>query len=169
MPHLKALLLTVPATVWLLYGVPGYGHGCCHHEGCGYDCRDHSCCGCGSSSSATRRSDPPPRSEESWGSTSPANAQTHDGNVAEVNYLPGATPDTAMVELRLLAGTTNILVRLGPAGFLKQNQLSLKEGDAITVTGYRVSAGDGELLVATEVSKQGKTVRFRDRWGRPAW
>jgi hypothetical protein len=74
-----------------------------------------------------------------------------------------------MVELRLLADTTSILVRLGPAGFLTQNQLSLKEGDAITVAGYRVSSDDGELLVATEVSKQGKTVRFRDRWGRPAW
>jgi hypothetical protein len=86
-----------------------------------------------------------------------------------VIYLPGATPDTAIVELRLLSGTATIPVRLGPAGFLKQNQVNLKEGDAITVTGYRVSTGDGDLLVATEISKQGKTVRFRDRWGRSGW
>jgi hypothetical protein len=74
-----------------------------------------------------------------------------------------------MVELRLANGTTDLLVRLGPAGFLKQNQLNLKEGDAISVTGYRVSAGEDDLLVATEVTKEGKTVRFRDEWGRSAW
>jgi hypothetical protein len=89
--------------------------------------------------------------------------------VVEVIYLPGATPETAMVELRLLSGTATIPVRVGPAGFLKQNQLSLKEGDAITVAGYRVSTGDGDLLVATEINKQGKNVRLRDRWGRPGW
>jgi hypothetical protein len=74
-----------------------------------------------------------------------------------------------MVELRLLAGPDTVLVRLGPAGFLKQAQLTLKEGDTINVSGYRVSAGDGELLVASEISKQGKTLQLRDRWGRPAW
>jgi hypothetical protein len=74
-----------------------------------------------------------------------------------------------MVELRLISGAASIPVRLGPAGFLKRNQLSLREGDAITVNGYRVSAGDSDLLVAVEVVKQGKTVRFRDHLGRSAW
>ena len=60
-------------------------------------------------------------------------------------------------------------MRLGPAGFLKQNHLNLKEGNAITVTGYRVSAADGELLVATEVRTQDLNVRFRDPQGRPVW
>jgi hypothetical protein len=60
-------------------------------------------------------------------------------------------------------------VRLGPAGFLRQNALDLREGDTIAVTGYRVSAGSDDLLVATEVTKQGKTVRMRDEWGRSAW
>jgi hypothetical protein len=99
----------------------------------------------------------------------PANVQTHEGKVTEVIYLTGATPDTAMVEVRLAAETSTILVRLGPTGFLKQGQVSLKEGDTIKVTGYRVTAGDGELLVANEVTKQGRTVRLRDQWGRPAW
>ena len=61
------------------------------------------------------------------------------------------------------------MLRLGAAGFLKQHQLSLKEGDSLKVIGYRVSTGDEDLLVATEVSKQGKIVQFRDRWGRPGW
>ena len=74
-----------------------------------------------------------------------------------------------MVELRLANGITDVLVRPGPAGFLKQNQLNLREGDAISVTGYRVTAGQDDLLVATEVTKEWKTVGFRDDWGKSAW
>jgi hypothetical protein len=95
--------------------------------------------------------------------------QTYEGKIAEIIYLPGATPDSAMVEIRLLSGTSDTPVRLGPAGFLKQNQLNLKEGDTITVTGYRVSAADGELLVATAIRSQGRTVQLRNRTGRPQW
>jgi hypothetical protein len=164
-----ALFLSAPAALWFLYAVPAYGHGCGHRGGGGHHCRDYGCDGCGWWSGAARRFNPPSRSGESrWGSN-PANAQTHEGPIGEIIYLPGATADTAMVELRLLSGSDTVLVRLGPAGFLKQNGLNLKEGDAIAVTGYRVSAADGELLVANEVGKQGKTVRLRDGRGRPAW
>jgi hypothetical protein len=158
----NALLLTVSAALWFLSSPPAYGHGCGHHSGCGsLSWRDHGCYGCGSWSGGSRWSNPQ--------TISPASAETHDGKIAEVIYLPGANPDTAMVELRLLSGSATIPVRLGPAGFLKQNQLNLKEGDAITVTGYRISTGDGDLLVATKINKQGKTVRLRDRWGRSGW
>jgi hypothetical protein len=97
------------------------------------------------------------------------NSQSYEGRIAEVIYLPGVTPDAAMVELRLQSGSDVIPVRLGPTGFLKQNQLTLKEGDVITVTGYRASVGDGDVLVVTEVGKDGRTVRLRDRLGHSAW
>ena len=83
--------------------------------------------------------------------------------------VPGSTPDTAMVEIRLIAGTDPILARLGPAGFLRQSQMNVGEGDTVIVTGYWVAAGDGEVLVATQVAEQGKTVQLREGWGRPAW
>lgn len=164
-PRLFSSVLMIPVAFGLLYSVPAYGHGCGHHRGCGYYGHDHGCYGCGSWSGATRWANPPARSLQG----TPANVQSLEGKVAEVVYLPGVTPDTAMVELKVLAGSDPVLVRLGPAGFLKQGQLNLKEGDTINVSGYRVSAGDGELLVASEISKQGKTLRLRDRWGRPAW
>lgn len=43
-------------------------------------------------------------------------------------YLPGATPETAMVEVRLAGEGKAVPVRLGPAGFLKQAGMSVKEG-----------------------------------------
>jgi len=47
--------------------------------------------------------------------------------------------------------------------------MNVGEGDTVIVTGYWVAAGDGEVLVATQVAEQGKTVQLREGWGRPAW
>jgi len=74
-----------------------------------------------------------------------------------------------MVEIRLMVGTEQILARLGPTGFLRQQQMDVREGDTVSVAGYWVTAGDGDVLIATRVAKQGKTVQLRDSWGRSAW
>ena len=94
---------------------------------------------------------------------------TLGGTVAEVIYRPGISPDAALVEARLQSGSKSILVRIAPAGFLKQKDLSLKEGDTIAIRGYRVSAPEEEFFVATEVTKGNRTVSLRDAWGRPLW
>ena len=46
---------------------------------------------------------------------------------------------------------------------------ALKEGDPVTVSGFRVSTMEGELLVATEVRKGDKRVLLRSPRGRPVW
>lgn len=149
-----AMLLAIP-TALMFQGLSAYGHNCGHHGGCASSySRDHGCYGCAGSESQPR--------------SGAARVQTHAGKIAEVVYLPGATPERAMVEIRL-AETDGVLVRLGPAGFLNQNGLTLREGDSITVTGYRVSSGTDDLVVATEISKDGRTVRLRDARGRSAW
>ena len=169
MPRLTALLLAIPTTAFF-YGVSAYGHNCGHHGGCAssYD-RDHGCYGCGPGNLGSRWSNAPATPSDRQPRSRPARVHNREGKIAEVIYLPGAAPERAMVELRLADGTTDVLVRLGPAGFLKQNQLNLREGDAISVRGYLVSAGADDLLVATEVTREGKTVRFRDEWGRSEW
>jgi hypothetical protein len=86
-----------------------------------------------------------------------------------VLYLPGETPDQAMIEVRLVDNNKPVLVRLGPAGFLKENQVVLKEGDTIAVTGYTFSSAREDLLVATEVATDRVTVRLWDTSGRPRW
>jgi len=169
MPRLTGLLLAIPMTAFL-YGPSAYGHNCGHHGGCASSySRDHGCLDCGAWTSDSRRSNSQSTANGARARSRPAKVQTIEGKIAEVIYLPGATPETALVELRLADETDAILVRLGPAGFLRQNALHLREGDTIAVTGYRVSAGSDDLLVATEVTKQGKTVRMRDEWGRSAW
>jgi len=155
-----SVLFALPASLWLWNGLPAYAHGCGHHGGYAYhgNCRSgdcggsHDCPGCGNGYSTTRTT-----------------ARTIEGKIAETIYLPGATADSAMVELRVVSGDTTVLVRLAPAGVLKQHQLSLKEGDAISVTGYTAGTMDGDLFIATGVNKQGRTIRLRDRTGRPIW
>jgi hypothetical protein len=95
--------------------------------------------------------------------------ETLEGKIAEVIYLPGAAPETALVEVRLQLGERVMVARLAPADFLKRGEVVLKEGDSISVTGYRVAGFEGELLIATEVRKGGKSVTLRDQRGRPRW
>jgi hypothetical protein len=83
--------------------------------------------------------------------------QTLEGKITEVDYLPGATADQTK------------LVRLAPAGFLKQSGILLREGDTVTVKGFPVSGMEGDLIVAAEVHKGEKSVSLRDTSGRPAW
>jgi hypothetical protein len=135
--------------------VAHHGPGGHHGSGCRYCASDHHCNGCA------------PAARGGVGSgTAPAEAQAIEGKVAEVAYLPGVTPDDGMVEIRVLAAGKSTLVRLTPVGLLKQKQLVLREGDAVSVRGYVVEGMDGDLLVATEVYQGGRRVVLRDSRGR---
>jgi hypothetical protein len=129
-----------------------FSHDCCHH---GHDCGDGQYCGhpCGQTSTAA----------------SAASLQSLEGRIAEIIYLPGATPDAALVDLRLQTTTGIHLVRLAPAGFLKNSGLIVREGDAVAIKGFDVAGMEGDIIVANEIRKDDKTLRLRDRRGLPAW
>ncbi len=95
--------------------------------------------------------------------------RTAEGKITEVVYLPGATTDSGMVEVRLQSAGQNQLIRLAPVGFLKQSGLLLREGDTVAVKGFPVAGMEGDLLIATELHKGEKTLSLRDTRGRPAW
>lgn len=60
-------------------------------------------------------------------------------------------------------------VRLAPGRFLASQGLALEQGDVLEVTGSRITLGGAPLLIAREVTKQGRTVELRDRAGKPLW
>jgi len=134
-----------------------YHHG--HHYADGGDC-NHDC----------YRGAQGGRQRCPW---SPSNGvvdlQTAEGKITEVVYLPGATPDSSMVEVHVQSAGQSQLVRLAPVGFLKQSGLLLREGDTVSVKGFPVSGMEGDLLIATELHKGEKTLPLRDTRGRPAW
>jgi len=142
--------------------VPALGHDCCHHDHhCGdccdgyHDCRD--------GSQASRNSTGLATSSEG------AILQNLEGKISEIVYLPGATPDTGMVEVRVQSAGQNELIRLAPCGFLKQSGLHLKEGDTVSLKGFRVAGMEGDLIVATAFQKGDKSLPLRDTRGQPLW
>lgn len=132
--------------------IQAFSNGCCHH---GHDCGDGQYSGspCDRTSSAA----------------SAASVQSLEGTIAEIIYLPGATPEAALVELRLQTTAGIHLVRLAPAGFLKDSGLIVREGDAVAIKGFDVAGMQGDIIVANEIRKEDKTLRLRDRRGLPAW
>ena len=137
---------------------PAEAHDCCHHNQYG-DCTDcgHHCYPSQSTRAGTASNGVSP------------NIQNVEGKIAEVVYLPGATPDSGMVEVRVHTADQTKLVRLAPAGFLKQSGLHLREGDAVVVQGFAVTGMEGDLVVATEVRSGGAALSLRDVQGRPVW
>lgn len=60
-------------------------------------------------------------------------------------------------------------VRLGPKSYLAARGVSLKKGDELEVTGSKVTMNGAPVLIAREVTKQGRSVTVRDNVGRPLW
>ena len=157
----QRVLVIILMTFWFL-AVPAAAHDCCHHDhdgAYGNDC-DHHYDHDGQGSHHCYAWTP---------SSGPTEMRTTEGKITEIVYLPGATPDSGMVEVRLQSAAQSSLVRLGPVGFLKQSGLILREGDSISVKGFAIAGMEGDLVVATELHKGEKTLSLRDPRGRPAW
>lgn len=60
-------------------------------------------------------------------------------------------------------------VRVAPRAYLKDRGFSLDQGDELEITGSRVMVRGAPVLIAREVTKQGRTLPVRDRDGRPLW
>ncbi len=67
------------------------------------------------------------------------------------------------------AGPDTTEVALGPSKFITSKGFSFAKGDAVEVTGSKVTMNGKEYVIAREVVKDGKTLTLRDKNGTPAW
>jgi hypothetical protein len=155
-------ILGISALICCLSALPATGHDCCRHDHhCGNCCDDnYDCC----HGSRTNRN-----SSAAAAYNGATDLQTLEGKITEIIYLPGATPDSGTLEVRLQSGAQNELVRLAPAGFLKQSGMFLREGDSVALKGFPVAGMEGDLIVATEIHKGDKSLPLRDTRGQPRW
>ena len=63
----------------------------------------------------------------------------------------------------------SVVVHLGPAEFLAQQQFRPKTGDVLEVTGGKVNTRKGEVVLANTVKSGSKTFQLRDANGVPVW
>jgi len=61
-------------------------------------------------------------------------------------------------------------VSLSPKAYLEVMDASFKQGDAVQITGSKVTDSEGKtIILAREIVKGGDTLVFRDKSGEPAW
>lgn len=60
-------------------------------------------------------------------------------------------------------------VYLGPKDYLQQQNLKLRSGDKVTLTGSRTSLNGRSVVVAREIESEGTRVTLRSPEGMPAW
>lgn len=62
-----------------------------------------------------------------------------------------------------------VVVHLGPAEFLAQQQFRPQVGDVLDVTGGKVTTRQGEVILATTIQAGAVRYRLRDENGIPVW
>jgi hypothetical protein len=60
-------------------------------------------------------------------------------------------------------------VRLGPATYVQNQGFTFAKGDKVEIVGSKVTVGGVDVLIAREVTKDGKKLALRDTSGRPMW
>lgn len=97
------------------------------------------------------------------------NVETISGKVMALqSFSPGLGGDEGM-QFTLKAAREEIVVQLAPNWFLEHQDDSLKEGDAVEVTGSRVTADGKSHLMAQEVRRGSSVLTLRDEDGLPLW
>jgi hypothetical protein len=72
-------------------------------------------------------------------------------------------------QLLVKTDTGTVRVHLGPSGFLSEQKVDIRKGDAVEVTGSLVTIGDSHAVLAREIKKGDTAWNFRDATGQPLW
>ncbi len=98
----------------------------------------------------------------------PATETKLKGTVEEMKLVP-PSGSKAIAYLSVKVGAETVQVFLGPKSFVDDMGGSYKVGDAVEVTGSKVTQNGAVLILAREVEKGDDklTLRFKD--GKPAW
>ena len=97
----------------------------------------------------------------------PATETTIKGNVDQVTQPSRGRMSGTHLFVKTDAMTVE--VALGPTVFINDKGFSFAKGDAVEVTGSKVTLSGKEYVIAREVVKDGKSLTLRDKNGIPAW
>ena len=90
------------------------------------------------------------------------------GTVAAVMQ-PNSTSGLPGIHLILNAGGEKLDVHVGPAAFLRANNLEFAPGDSVQVLGATATLASGKVFLAREVRKGDQVLQVRNARGIPLW
>ena len=96
----------------------------------------------------------------------PKTVETVSGEVAQVQEMQGMA---AGVHLQLKTAKETLMVIVGPASYLEQQQVKIAVGDKLEITGSRMQHPQMALLIAGELKKGDQVIKLRDDQGKPLW
>ncbi len=99
----------------------------------------------------------------------PKTVETVKGEVVAVDRIAPGYAQSGGIHLRLKTAGENIAVHLGPAWFVEKQEVKVARNDRVEVTGSRVKYGKEFIIIASTLSKEGKTMVLRDEKGVPKW
>lgn len=102
----------------------------------------------------------------------PATVETIKGEVMSKDIItpPKGRRVSAAVGMTLKKEDGSIIyVHLGPEWYMDKQELTIKVGDTIEVTGSKIVVDGNTVLLVSSIKKGDKTWQFRDAQGFPYW
>ena len=110
-----------------------------------------------------------PRREKAPPAYNAAAEGTASGVVAETREFFCPLSDDQGLHLVLRTDRGDLLVHVGPARFLRAQQLKINPGDTLSIIGTRVRYQDQDAFLAREITRGNEVMILRDHQGRPLW
>ncbi len=96
-----------------------------------------------------------------------ATEKTIRGEVQDVRHTQrGRVPGTHLI---VKTESETVDVRLGPSDYIQNQGFTFAKGDTVELVGSKVRVAEVDVLIAREVTKEGRKLTLRDSAGRPMW
>ncbi len=96
--------------------------------------------------------------------------ETVKGKVVAVEeYVPGRGGTVYGLRLTIRTDKETIPVVLGPVSYVQEQHFKFEPKDALEIKGSRMSVDGRSILIASEVTKEGKNLKLRSEAGTPLW
>lgn len=94
---------------------------------------------------------------------------TLTGEVQETREFFCPLSDEQGMHLVLRTGQGDVLVHVGPARFLRSQEIRISPHDQVSVIGNRVNYQGQDAFLVREITRGNEVMILRDQQGRPVW